>query len=201
MDNDYIFRFFSNSCPSECGFVIEGFFITAYHVIDDEEWNSYIVVNNKKIILAEDLLVYKDCESMENRNFVSKHDLAIFLLPEMQNLSSPLSLGEDMPNFGSSFISKSFITKHNPYSFFGGYTQEELLVCEATINEERTKSQFAANTSAILKEGSSGSPLLDGNEVIGMLLGEEEKEPYVCFLSSKIIKDAININYGTCNKY
>lgn len=190
MGSNCIFRIFASSSLG-CGFVVGQYFITAYHVV--EGFDACICIGGKRIPLKKECAVFCDFDDEACPGFVSEHDLAIFALSEFAELESPLSIGAEMPLPETRCISKSYVTRvvQHDDSVFGWQSEEVLTECKATVNGDRYECLFAADMDMMLLPGCSGSPLLDGNMVVGMLLGCDDSKPYACFLSAKIIAEAI----------
>lgn len=134
-----------------CGFFIGEYFITSGHVIEKSE-NPFITIEGKKMQLS-DPLYFK-----ANLNDSTSYDLAIFYISTHKNNSLELFEGEIEE--GMEFTSYSYKRSESGY---------DLIKCEAIVGSLKEGNYFSALTSMNLKSGCSGSPILIGNKVIGIM--------------------------------
>ena len=166
-----------------CGFIINDLFITSGHIIKDAE-NPTIRVFGEKINLSNP--VFLDCDENDS----NKYDLAVFPIP---GTISELELYDEKIENGMGLQSISFRN-----------LGKEIVKCEVTVANDifNEGNYFGALTSRNLKEGSSGSPVLIGNKVVGIMTKgnnngvNEPCEPalpinFCVFLSSLAIKEVI----------
>ena len=138
----------SDNYEEGCGFFIDHYFITSGHVITECE-NPCIKISEEKICLTNPVF-YED-----NRRDPYGFDLAIFAVPG-QNSELGLYEGEITPNL--ILTSKSFRC-----------LDQEYLECKVTVNDYMECNYFGGRSSVNLKSGSSGSPIVIGNKVAGMM--------------------------------
>lgn len=171
---------------SGCGTMIDDLFITAGHVIIDGTINPYIVAKGKKILLDSSRMVYCANEG-ENGGL----DLAIYRIPELR---SNLTLWNEIPQIGTILKSASWKLSSLGY---------ERVECDVEVNNFKEDCYFGGNTSLNLKAGSSGSPIMFGDKVAGILcfgnndgynnkVNNDFQLNFCVFLSSKAILDKIN---------
>lgn len=179
----YILPIGSTNYVDGCGCLIGNLFITAGHIISMAE-KPFILLQGEKIYLENPLYF-----EVNNKDY-TRYDLAIFPFP---SVNSELSLFEGEIKQGMRLSSVSF--------------KEEmcgtvLFECNVIVDKFSLGNYFGAITDKNLKEGSSGSPVLVGNEVAGILIyGNNDgfDNPcdknfpvnFCCFLSSKSIKKVI----------
>ena len=168
-------------CPNHvegCGFIISDLFITSGHIIKNAE-NPSIRVFGEKINLSNP--IFFDCDENNSKMY----DLAVFPIP---GAISELELYDGKIENGMGLQSISL----------------ETVECEVTVANDifNEGNYFGALTSKNLKEGSSGSPVLIGNKVVGIMTRgnnngvDEPCEPalpinFCIFLSSLAIKEVI----------
>lgn len=178
--DEFVFPIFPETDYEECGcgFFIGNLFITAGHVIVPGQ-KPYIVHKGAKITLSNPL--FQQFEGDNDR----VPDIAIF---KIDDFSSNICLSNQFPVIGMELKSESF-----------RFPDPRIAVpvsCTATISV-LDDIYFGAETSVKLWGGSSGSPILIENEVIGMLVrgnnGDNKQRPlnFCVFLSSKSIISAI----------
>lgn len=174
------------------GAMIGDLFITAGHVIKRTP-DPHLVVNGRIILFAPSRMLCLADEGKEGGL-----DLAIYRMPELR---SNLTLFDGMLEPKTVLKSISYIPNSD------GHEPSE---CEAEVVDFPLHSYFGATTSAILRNGTSGSPVLTNNMVAGILsLGNVDSEDengnliqcnenyslnYCVFLSSKAILDLIKNN-------
>lgn len=134
-----------------CGFLIGEYFITSGHVIEKSE-NPFITIEGKKMQLSAPLFF------KANLNNSTSYDLAIFSIPAHKNNSLELFEGEIEE--GMEFTSYSYKRSESGY---------DLIKCEAIAGSYKEGNYFSALTSMNLKSGSSGSPVLIRNKVVGIM--------------------------------
>ena len=166
-----------------CGFIINGHFITSGHIIKEGKSPS-IRVFGEKINLSNP--VFLECDENDSK----KYDLAVFPIP---GAISELELYDGKIENGMGLQSISFRK-----------LGEETVKCEVIVTNDifNEGNYFGALTSKNLKAGSSGSPVLIGNKVVGIMTKgnnngvDEPCEPalptnFCVFLSSLAIKEVI----------
>jgi len=179
------------------GFFVNDLFITAGHNFRNVS-EKVIYFNKKNHILKKEaaLLMHDTTDDTSNEysdDWTTQLDIAVFRL---DGVNSPLQLADSFPEIGQELISHSFLREFIPapqeWNIFNRKTIDVLnsQVCTANV-EEIQDYYFSCKTSVVLKPGTSGSPVLSGNKVYGVLHGGIPGEPTAVFLSSKIIFDLL----------
>lgn len=172
----------SSSYNGGCGFFIGPHFITAGHVIKNSE-NPAIFINQKWVNLTNPVF-FEDNESDSNG-----YDLAIF---DFEDFHSDLELGDDD-------IVPGKILRSHSFKRLG----EEFVECDVEVNDYKEGNYFGGLSSINLKGGCSGSPVLLGDRVAGMIVkgnNNDMNEPvnqelplsFCVFLSSSAIKRVLS---------
>lgn len=164
-----VYQIFADDYTDGCGFFADGYFFTAGHVIEDAK-NPYIVVNEKRIALAEPILI-------KNDNFSEGHDIAVF---RILNIDSPLKLSDIGPEKDYKLICY----------YWMGYGKD-FLQCRTTVQEEKEGNYFFADTDMKLCGGCSGCPAIKDGKVYGVLSRGKEGECLCAFLSASKIKNIL----------
>lgn len=191
----YIFPI--NSTTDGSGVIVGDLFITAGHVIEDGIKPS-VVINGKSYSLDKEDAILFDTNS-EGRS--DGLDVAVFRLNER---CSPLHLADTIPSEGQRLLSCCYRHTVNCNS---GLSSN---IFSSTINEDWIFEQrkgivtslfdnfFECQFIESLSKGSSGSPIIDNDKVVGVLYGDKEgknSSKTVLFLSSyAIIKKLTKIN-------
>lgn len=194
MKNNVIAIFSSNYTEGN-GFFLKNYFFTSGHVIAQAE-NPYIVIDNQQIELTNP--VFFEANNTDSKSY----DIAIFDL----NIkgANDWEFFEKEPT--QDMILKSISVKA---------MIDEYVECDFIPNGVIVDNYFAGLSSVNLKEGSSGSPVVLDNKVVGIMTAgnnggldspcnPELPLTYCLFLSSKAIikllkgilftKDDINCN-------
>ena len=159
-----------------CGFIIPNYFITAGHIFD--KYPSHTIFFNGKYYSfnkSDAIYLKSTSEDTESENI---QDVAIF---PFDDDSSPLNLYRLIPFVGSLINNYSFLPitgQRDPYAMI----ETECIIKSVLFHF------FECETSHVLNEGSSGSPLIYGNTVFGILSGcrNPETNPNdVLFCSTK----------------
>lgn len=145
---NYIYPVMNTNYIEGCGFLVDNFFITSGHVIKDSE-NPFIYIMGKRIRLLHPK--FYECDS-EN---VDRFDVAVYELPELE---TGLELYDGEIKTGQKLESISFKN-----------LGETLVQCDVTVGDIFEGNYFSGLTSKNLKAGCSGSPVLLGNKVIGIM--------------------------------
>ena len=184
---DYILFIDGGLSNDGVGFFVGNTFITAGHVINDNIIHT-INVNGRKIELKKSDAIYLNCAEYDN---VSPDipDLAIF---EFKDINSPLILANDSPTEGQflEFISKRRVVENNEVNGIPSiFTQSEsikTLSCKGEV-VAHDADYWECHTDKILRKGDSGSPVMKGNSVYGVLVGGKPGIPKCVFLSAERI--------------
>ena len=193
-ETNYIFPIFG--CNTDIigqGFIADGYFITAAHVLSLDS-TAYIVLKGKTIILAKETIIVKTCPQVEG-NIVSLDenspaDVAIF---NFKGVSSPLHLSEYVPCGGDEVISLCVFDNHNNDLWT---IQPDEVAMDYILSEEkgvampdRMGKYFGCVVNR--RSTSSGSPLLIGNNVVGIMNSGHDNDLCV-YLSAKSIINLLN---------
>ena len=184
---DYILFIDGGLSNDGVGFFIGNTFITAGHVINDNIIHT-INVNRRKFELKKSDAIYLNCAEYDN---VSPDipDLAIF---EFKNINSPLILANDSPIVGQclEFISKRRVVENNEVNGIPSiFTQSESIKTHSCKGEvvAHDADYWECHTDKILRKGDSGSPVMKGNFVYGILVGGKPGTPKCAFISAERI--------------
>lgn len=170
---DYVFHIHSPNYCEGCGFFLGGRFYTCAHVVNGCD-EPYIIVSDKKVLLEDPVFLRYDDKDEEG------YDVAVFDLPLVE---SPLVFADGLPAAGESMESISW--RSVPQG-------SEYVRCDASVLDVREGNYFYADTDVLLREGSSGSPLLKDGKVYGMLCAGSEGTPLCAFLSAESIGKLIS---------
>lgn len=162
---DYIYPIYSGSTIIGQGFIADGFFITAAHLVVDHPL-CYVVIKEAKIELAKTEPIFY----LDDDDYHHDSQLADVVLFRFDDNDSPLHLSEYSPQ--RSDILDSICTQEvldlsslNP--------PVEHTIVPAHPLEEEEGNYFYCECNRF--GGSSGSPLLKGNEVVGIMHGGNDK--------------------------
>lgn len=144
--------------PKGCGFLIPNYFITAGHIFDDTDTIS-IIYKGEYYSFHKSDAVYLETPKV-GLSSEEAQDIAVF---KFQFNNSPLRLCKSLPNLNTLLKCYSLIpvTDKDPYT---------LLVTNCKVTRT-LYNFFECTTDITLKEGTSGSPLIDDNIVYGILSG------------------------------
>lgn len=177
-----------------CGFFVGNYFITAGHVIEENNCPLFVYFEGKEFILDKTKAV-KICYSKELTTDENTSDFAVF---EFNDISSPLELADYEPVAGQElrFITYDTVVVNNDNpdlpAIFSTSDRIEKVISSAIVREEKQGKFFACDTKSILKKGNSGSPLLDSNNrVVGILRGGTYIPECCIFQNAKSIRNAI----------
>ena len=161
--NQCIFPIYNGTTIIGQGFVADGFFITVAHKIKDFP-SCYINLNGKKIELAEDTHFWLMVAT--NQNF-RRDDIVMF---QLEGVSSPLHLSEHIPQKNEKLESYCiYETMH----LCSTNSTCELSIEPAYLLEKEENSCFYCECNR--SDNCSGSPLIKGNEVVGIMTGGNDK--------------------------
>lgn len=165
-----------------CGVLVGSLFVTAAHVVQAHDFR--LRVDGKDVCLKKDdaiLFKYKQAEDGA--------DIAVFCL---EGFNSPLEFDTSTPHTDMLLDSISYehIVEGSPNTenIFLDESRDcyKLIECKATI-EALAGNFFQCKTSAILKPGSSGSPVFHNGKVFGILHGGQLGTNHCVFQSSRSI--------------
>ena len=177
----FVFPIYFTSYNKGCGVIIDDLFITAGHVIE-MGINPFISIKGEKYPLVKEEALYIDTNK---KSCSIGYDVAIFRL---KDISSPLRLADIIPAEGKKLLSCSY--KHT--SSGSGLSYQEHWNFEERLGEvvHLDDNYFECYFDSALKTGSSGSPIFDGEKVVGILYGDregKESSNKVLFLSASAI--------------
>lgn len=131
--------------------------ITAGHVIADQTVSQFYVSHN---IYKTDSYIYFRYDDKKNHEYDgSEIDLAVY---ESKSDRSPLELSTDDLKSGQRVECHTLMHKNNSF---------EYVIVPGVVDQFKKNFFSCKMDNALLKEGNSGSPLLVGNKVIGILHG------------------------------
>jgi len=165
-----------------CGVLIENWFVTAAHVVQEHDFILFIDGNTIRLNKS-DALIFKYNQTENGA------DIAIFRL---EGYKSPLRFDTNLPQKGMMLDSISYEHvvegKSSIENIFRDETKDwyKLTECQANIIE-LAGNFFKCKTSTILKPGSSGSPVFRNGKVFGILHGGLPGKPICVFQSSASI--------------
>lgn len=159
-----------------CGVLVGDLFVTAGHVIEHAVVARVYIDHVDYELRKEDAVYYSfdDKDSLDT----NASDVAVFKLEGVT--PSPLALAENSPSIDDDMTSVSYLHygKKNPYAtsvFEATIEVYEKLVWNAKVTE-LSNNFFVCDMEVQLKPGSSGSPVLDGNKVVGILHGGKDNQ-------------------------
>lgn len=173
-----------------CGVLVGDLFVTAGHVIEHAVVARVYIDHVDYELRKEDAVYYSfdDKDSLDT----NASDVAVFKLEGVT--LSPLALAENSPSNDDDLTSISYLHygKKNPNAtsvFDATIEVYEKLVCNAKVIK-LSNNFFVCDMEVQLKPGSSGSPVLDGNKVVGILHGGKDNQ--CVFQSTESIFKFIN---------
>lgn len=186
---EYVFPIFGQ-CAGIIGqgFIADGYFITAAHVLNSD-FPAYIVYQGETISLAKETPVVKSCPLVEDGvgslDETSIADVAVFNFKEV---SSPLHLSDHVPDEGEELL--SLCVFDNRYNGIFSERSGRFVLTEkkGVAMQERAGNYFGCVINR--RSGSSGSPLLIGNDVVGIMNSGHDNDICVC-LSAKSVIDLL----------
>lgn len=188
----YILPVIINGCDGTC-VLIGNMLVTAGHIVASYE-NASVYISGKE---------YK--QDMRNVRFIDanltnrsdRYDLAVFILDDVE---SPLVFADELPTENVELVSYSYnhIVSKVPGTGVGvfGSLSKESRELERLTGKVRSfyDNYFECELDGELCEGRSGSPLLDGYKVVGILSGDKDGKSSsrtVLYLSSKAIVEIL----------
>lgn len=162
----YIVPFVDNEVKG-CGFFIRDYFITAGHMFEKAESLTIFFNGQYHTFNKCDAIYLKSIK--EDTTSELTQDIAIF---KFEGVDSPLKLCGHMPYVNTVLTNYSFIPTVGQLNPF------DMLITECQVLHTLFNF-FECKTDTILKEGSSGSPLIADDVVYGILSGciNEAKYP------------------------
>lgn len=178
--SQYIFPIYSGGTIVGQGFVADGYFITAAHVVKDFS-DCFVILNGKRFDLAKEEPAFIGDGDIDHDPLMI--DAALY---PFNDIDSPLHLSNNVPKAGETLESYCVhevmdVNSLNPYF--------NLTTEPAVINGDKEGNYFYCHCNRY--GGSSGSPLLKSNEVIGIMHGGDDKE-LCAFLKVGTILNSVN---------
>lgn len=150
------------------GFFVGNLFITAGHVFNEGQIHS-IYFNGQRIVLNKNEAIFFNSPNGDIPN-PNKPDVAIF---NCTGVNSPLVFAEDMPIIGQELtnISRRRVVVDDIHSGRSSiFTKKEVIQMHTCIGKvTHTTDYCECHTDKILRKGDSGSPLMNGNTVYGVI--------------------------------
>ena len=179
----YIFPI--NGAFEGTGVLVGSLFITAGHVVKGFN-RPYVFISSKKYYLSQENNLFLDDNTCKSSMC---YDLAVFRL---DGVISPLLLADYIPNKCDELVSLSHHTtceRKEGVGVFQNTIESQLEIMAGKVIEIHDY-YFECLMNGTLREGRSGSPLMNGNKVVGILIGDtdgKEVSNTVLYLSSKAI--------------
>ena len=191
-----------NDAKNGCCVLVGNLLITAGHLINDD--GIYLQIKGSRISLKREDAIILFEDSLEKELDGHERDIAIF---KLDDFSSPLELDDKEVEVGDILESISYRSRavkiENPvkldpkiYGVFGGdhyVTVYDEIITSAKVDEVGG-GYFSCNTDVMLKPGSSGSPIFNGDKVAGILVAGSLGTNNCVFMSSRSILNLINSN-------
>lgn len=162
----YIVPIFNTNNTDGIGFFVGNYFITAGHVV--LEGHPFFFMNGKKYLLDKEkalLLKTRDSES----TFENGLDIAVF---PIVSVNSPLEFANKPVEIGAELTSLCAFRRYSE-EFGEAWSVERI---PGRVSHEMGNF-FKCDLSRALHEGSSGSPILLDDKVIGILCGNFREDP------------------------
>lgn len=179
--NQFVFHNSLKSQHEGCGCLVGHLFITAAHVVEQEPF--LLDANGETMTLGKaDAVLYQYDRTPNGA------DVAVFRIPGMH---STLKLDTATPEVGTMLDTISYeriSERQEGDTIFSQHSKEWFEIKEglATITQV-DGNFFLCDTSIILKQGASGSPVFRNGKVFGILHGGREREPVCLFQSAQSI--------------
>ena len=176
--SQYIFPIYSGGTIVGQGFVADGYFVTAAHVVKDFP-ECFVVLNGKRFDLAKEGTAFIGDGDIDHDPLMI--DAAAY---PFDSIDSPLHLSDFVPQKGD--VLENYCV-HEVMDVSSLNPHFNLTMEPAVSTGDDEDNYFFCHCKRY--GGSSGSPLLKGNEVVGVMHGGDDNE--LCtFLKSTIIKNA-----------
>lgn len=174
----YIVPIYSGGTIVGQGFIAEGYFITAAHVIKDFP-SCFVDIKGKRIELAQETPVYIS-HKIGDIYFI---DVVVYSCDE---IDSPFSFSEYIPKEGEE-LNCYCVNEMIDFASFNPRFELRMMPAIAKGGEEEGNYLYChAKQSGV----SCGSPLLKGNEVVGIMYGKD-RNGLCAFLKAEIVKSIL----------
>lgn len=174
------------------GVIVNGYFVTAAHVLGESGSLRSTCIDGKKFILDREdaeIFVYTD-EGTESICDEHSLDLAAFDLSGKTELRG-LDFRKDIDST-EGLTGITIRTKSARSSTIFSYVEEHyLLACDVKVDEV-SGNFLCTHTDPMLRKGDSGSPLVQGDKVVGILCAGREDTDFCVFLKSAVIMDLLH---------
>lgn len=188
-----------NDANDGTGVLVGNYLITAGHVVKGCATPS-VFISGQTYYLKSSNRVFLDDNSSKNSE---GYDLAVY---DLECVNDSLMLSDDVPSKNEKLLSLSYKTIRTKEAGVGVGVFSTSIKVEKRIEQMTGKvieyydNYFECLMEDCLCEGKSGSPLLLGNKVVGILIGDKEGKSSsntVLYLSSKsIVKLLRGRDYG-----
>ena len=181
----YIFPIYNGDTIIGQGFVADGYFITAAHVVKDYPF-CYVVLKEKRLVLSQEepVLMGKDDIYHDEKTM----DIVVY---SYDNVASLLHLSEYIPQRGDQLNSLCVHEVSIPFSLKKVAPQVATLDVsqeQSIVTGREEGNYFYCHCKRY--GGSSGSPLIKGNEVVGIMHGGDDNG-LCAFLKSQVINQQL----------
>ena len=177
----YIFPIYSGGTIIGQAFVADGFLVTAAHIVKDYP-SCYTVLSGKRHKLSKE----KSSNSIEGDIYHDENMLDVVLFP-CDEIDSPLHLSNYIPKEGDRLESYCVHEVSMPFSLTQMVSLTptfEQSIEPAVVVKEEIGNYFYCDCNRL--KGSSGSPLLKGNDIVGIMHGGNDKG-LCAFMKSEVV--------------
>ena len=217
----YIFPIYSGGTIVGQGFIADGYFITAAHVVKDFP-SCFIRINSKRFELSDTFMRSSFFNKSDAYDKIIKEDFYHNPLSKLKyivigvgniyhdssmmdiamypcnDIESPLRLSQHIPQKGDQLISYCM---HEEMDFSQLNPPCKLKTVPALALGQEEGNYFYCDCEQFA--GSSGSPLLKGNEVVGIMHGGNDKG-LCAFLKVQVVRNIISqmelsLDYDSCD--
>ena len=158
------------------GFFIDGFFITAAHVIEEagNEKGFITVGGEEKVLSSDNAVIFQKKSDHEDYGNPNASDIAIY---RFDGAKSPLKLSAELPIKGDALTSSYYYQSawHHAIGLVGD---------DDWFMGNFFGWQTGVDTIHPTEGGSSGSPLLKDNIVYGILHAGNKEDPSICVFTA-----------------
>ena len=172
---DYVVPIFDDVFICGQGCFFGDYLLTSGHVIGDSP-KAFFYKGESFLLNPSDAVAIQMIS--KERGDEQQKDYAIF---KFQGINSPLSLSTSFPNIGDTLDCISFL----PDDDLSNADGIKRFCCRGRV-VQRLFDFFSCRMEFVLSEGSSGSPLISGNTVWGILtgLGDDSEKDVLLFQST-----------------
>ena len=217
----YIYPIYSGGTIVAQGFLADGYFITAAHVVKDFP-SCFTRINGKRFELSNAIILSSFYDKSDVYNNLKKENFYnnpfskikyifigvgnIYHDPEMidvvmypcNDIDSPLHLSEYIPAKGDQFNSYCM---YEVMDFSSLNPSPKLKMVHAFAKGEEEGNYFYCDCEQ--NGGSSGGPLLKGNDVVGIMHGGNNNS-LCAFLKAQVVRQTINqielsLDFDSCD--